>query len=323
MKSLRRHLVALILCQIAALWLVKCEGAKEGICKNRPVGRLPLSRLGIDCISSEHVPHFPCKMAVDNDFNTFWVPQVHPGTIQVPDQHHSIKFTFRRGPIAIRRIEILQHHGLVAVATKIRLGFSSQKVRPLDWPLPLGQRPGGDWNRLTLPSEVKTRSLTIVVLETDKPGINHLGGFTEIRLFGCRLSKNLMGEMTEANEIGMDDGLGTSALLEESDSSGSAVGLIVGSAIGVGLLALTVIFLCILLIVRKSRQQKMQQMNMVDEDDLVSQCSNRSCQSRISQNRRNSTQTSLRSGSLRGSTGRVAATDARPVDRSSVDDIPL
>ena len=63
-------------------------------------------------------------------------------------------------------------------------------MRPLDWPLPLGQRPGGDWNRLTLPSEVKTRSLTIVVLETDKPGINHLGGFTEIRLFGCRLSKS-------------------------------------------------------------------------------------------------------------------------------------
>ena len=71
-------------------------------------------------------------------------------------------------------------------------------------------------------------------------------------------------------EIGIDDGLGTSALLEESDSSGSAVGLIVGSAIGVGLLALTVIFLCILLIVRKSRQQKMQQVQYVADLEKLS-----------------------------------------------------
>ena len=68
----------------------------------------------------------------------------------------------------------------------------------------------------------------------------------------------------------MDDGLGTSALLEESDSSGSAVGLIVGSAIGIGLLALTVIFLCILLIVRKSRQQKMQQVQYVADLEKLS-----------------------------------------------------
>ena len=71
-------------------------------------------------------------------------------------------------------------------------------------------------------------------------------------------------------EIGIDDGLGTSALLEESDSSGSAVGLIVGSAIGVGLLALTVIFLCIFLIVRKSRQQKMQQVQYVADLEKLS-----------------------------------------------------
>ena len=76
-----------------------------------------------------------------------------------------------------------------------RLGFSTQKVRSLVYSL--GQHPGGDWNRLTLPSEVKTRSLTIVVLETDKPGINHLGGFTEIRLYGCRLSKSKLPFVAE------------------------------------------------------------------------------------------------------------------------------
>ena len=73
--------------------------------------------------SSLHLPLFPCRNALDNDINTFWMPETSDQeTVATDSAHrlHSIRLTFSSGTaVAIDKIGLLQRSGAGA-AKKVR-----------------------------------------------------------------------------------------------------------------------------------------------------------------------------------------------------------
>lgn len=65
---------------------------------------------------------FPCRNALDNDINTFWMPEtLDQETVATDSAHrlHSLSLTFSRGTGAIDKIGVLQRSGASA-AKKVR-----------------------------------------------------------------------------------------------------------------------------------------------------------------------------------------------------------